>query len=169
MNGERRNPGDPIENLAIGKIIEVRRSHLIAELAPGLTELWRFYAGEAYPIGQFGWIVRIHFGRRLIYALVGRAANESRVRSRAGLGAQCLAGWGDRRGRPVWGGRLDFRRRRQANAEVRTWRGDLSLATADRVSHTEVRTALHLWARDRVGYPPRRARRFWRRTVLCRI
>jgi len=23
MNGEKRNPGDPIENLAIGKIIEV--------------------------------------------------------------------------------------------------------------------------------------------------
>ena len=72
MNTQRRNPGDPIQNLAIGKIIEVDGSRIIAELDPGLTELSRVYAGDTYPIGQFGSIVRIHFGRRLIYALVGR-------------------------------------------------------------------------------------------------
>ncbi len=85
MNGERRNPGDPIENLAIGKIIEVDGSHLIAELAPGLTELSRVYAGEAYPIGQFGSIVRIHFGRRLIYALVGRLRMKAEYEAERGL------------------------------------------------------------------------------------
>lgn len=68
----KRNLGNPIENLAIGKIIEVDGSRIIAELDPNLTELSRVYAGETYPIGQFGSIVRIHFGRRLIYALVGR-------------------------------------------------------------------------------------------------
>ena len=72
MNTQHRNPGDPVRNLAIGKIIEVDGSRIIAELDPGLTELSRVYAGETYPIGQFGSIVRIHFGRRLIYALVGR-------------------------------------------------------------------------------------------------
>lgn len=72
MNTQRRDPGDPIPNLAVGKIIEVDGSRIIAELDPGLTELSRVYAGETYPIGQFGSIVRIHFGRRLIYALVGR-------------------------------------------------------------------------------------------------
>ena len=72
MNTQHRNPGDPIQNLAIGKIIEVDGSRMVAELDPGLTELSRVYAGETYPIGQFGSIVRIHFGRRLIYALVGR-------------------------------------------------------------------------------------------------
>ena len=72
MNTQHRNPGDPIQNLAIGKIIEVNGSRIIAELDPNLTELSRVYAGEIYPIGQFGSIVRIHFGRRLIYALVGR-------------------------------------------------------------------------------------------------
>ncbi len=72
MNTQHRNPGDPIQNLAIGKIIEVDGSHIIAELDPGLAELSRVYAGETYPIGQFGSIVRIHFGRKLIYALVGR-------------------------------------------------------------------------------------------------
>ena len=72
MNTQHRIPGDPIQNLAIGKIIEVDGSRIVAELDPGLMELSRVYAGEIYPIGQFGSIVRIHFGRRLIYALVGR-------------------------------------------------------------------------------------------------
>jgi len=69
---ELRNPNDPIENLAIGKIIEVDGSRIIAELDPGISELSRVYAGDTYPIGQFGSIVKIHFGRRLIYAFVGR-------------------------------------------------------------------------------------------------
>lgn len=72
MRDESRNPGEPVENLAIGKIIEVDGSRVVAELDPKLSELSRVYAGETYPIGQFGSIVRIHFGRRLIYALVGR-------------------------------------------------------------------------------------------------
>ena len=72
MSKQHRGTGDPIENLAIGKIIEVDGSRIIAELDPGLTELSRVYAGETYPIGQFGSIVQVHFGRRLIYALVGR-------------------------------------------------------------------------------------------------
>lgn len=85
MNAEKRNPGDPIENLAIGKIIEVDGSHVIAELDPGLTELSRVYAGETYPIGQFGSIVRIHFGRRLIYALVGRLRMKAEYEAERGL------------------------------------------------------------------------------------
>ena len=64
--------GDPIENLAIGKIIEVDGSHIVAELDAELTELSRIYAGEVYPIGQFGSIVKVHFGRRIIYAFVAR-------------------------------------------------------------------------------------------------
>ena len=72
MNNVERNPGEPIENLGIGKIIEVDGLRVIAELDPRLTELSRVHAGEVYPIGQFGSIIRIHFGRRIIYALVGR-------------------------------------------------------------------------------------------------
>ena len=72
MNIVERNPGEPIENLGIGKIIEVDGLRVIAELDPNLTELSRVHAGEVYPIGQFGSIIRIHFGRRIIYALVGR-------------------------------------------------------------------------------------------------
>lgn len=91
MNTEKRNPGEPIENLAIGKIIEVDGSHIIAELDPGLTELSRVYAGETYPIGQFGSIVRIHFGRRLIYALVGRLRMKAEYEAERGVAPRAAA------------------------------------------------------------------------------
>jgi hypothetical protein len=91
MNADNRNPADPIENLAIGKIIEVDGSHVIAELDPGLIELSRVYAGETYPIGQFGSIVRIHFGRRLIYALVGRLRMKAEYESERGIASQASA------------------------------------------------------------------------------
>jgi len=91
MNADKRNPADPIENLAIGKIIEVDGTHVIAELDPGLTELSRVYAGETYPIGQFGSIVRIHFGRRLLYALVGRLRMKAEYESERGFASQASA------------------------------------------------------------------------------
>ena len=53
--------GEPIENLAIGKIIEVDGSRIIAELDADLTELSRIYGGEVYPIGHS---VRECFERR---------------------------------------------------------------------------------------------------------
>ncbi len=85
MSTESRNSGEPIQNLAIGKIIEVDGARIIAELDPDLTELSRVYAGEIYPIGQFGSIVRIHFGRRLIYALVGRLRMKVEYEAERGL------------------------------------------------------------------------------------
>lgn len=85
MIDTKRNPGDPIENLAIGKIIEVDGSRIIAELDQNLTELSRVYAGETYPIGQFGSVVRIHFGRRLIYALVGRLRMKAEYEAERGI------------------------------------------------------------------------------------
>lgn len=63
---------EPIDNLAIGKIIEVDGSRIIAEIDPTISELSRVFAGENYPIGQFGSIIKVHFGRRSIYGLVGR-------------------------------------------------------------------------------------------------
>ncbi|WP_437201978.1 ATP-binding protein [Planctomicrobium sp. SH664] len=66
------NPGDPIDNLAIGRIIEVDGPHVVAELDAKISELTRVYNGTLYSIGQFGSIVKIHFGRRLIYGYVSR-------------------------------------------------------------------------------------------------
>ena len=91
MNDKKRNPADPIGNLAIGNIIEVDGSRIVAELDRGLTELSRVYAGETYPIGQFGSIVRIHFGRRLIYALVGRLRMKAEYEAERGLTHQASA------------------------------------------------------------------------------
>jgi len=77
MNKELRNPGDPVENLAIGTIVEVDGTHLVAELDPSISELTRVYAGDIYAIGQFGSIIRIHFGRRIIYGYVCRLRMKS--------------------------------------------------------------------------------------------
>lgn len=85
MNTIGRNPNDPIENLAIGKIIEVDGSHVVAELDPAIQELSRIYAGETYPIGQFGSIIKIHFGRRLIYGYVGRLRMKAEYDKEIGL------------------------------------------------------------------------------------
>lgn len=84
MTLANRTPADPIDNLAIGKLIEVDGSHIIAELAPAITELTRIYAGDAYPIGQFGSIIKIHFGRRIIYALVSRLRMKSEYEAERG-------------------------------------------------------------------------------------
>ena len=91
MSTELRNPNDTIDNLAIGKIIEVDGSHIVAELSPNLSELSRVYAGETYPIGQFGSIVKIHFGRRIIFAFVGRLRMKSEYEAERGLAPQASA------------------------------------------------------------------------------
>jgi len=84
------NPNDPIDNLAMGTVIEVDGTHIVAELDPRIAELTRVYAGQAYPIGQFGSIIKIHFGRRLIYAYVSRLrmkAEYERERGMVGSGS----------------------------------------------------------------------------------
>lgn len=88
MNTEERNPSKPIENLKIGKIIEVNGLRIIAELDPSLTELSRIYSGEVYPIGQYGSIIRIQFSRRIIYALVGRLRMKAEYEAERGVVSQ---------------------------------------------------------------------------------
>ena len=77
--------GEPVDNLAIGRIVEVDGSHIVAELDADLTELSRIYAGEVYPIGQYGSIVRVHFGRRIIYAFVGRLRMKAEYEAERGI------------------------------------------------------------------------------------
>lgn len=75
----------PIENLSIGKIIEVDGSRIIAELDPSISDLSRVFAGENYPIGQFGSIIKVHFGRRSIYGLVSRLRMKSDYQLEKGM------------------------------------------------------------------------------------
>jgi len=72
MIKHKQNPGNPIENLKIGTVIEVDGMHIVAELDSNIIELSRIYGGDIYQIGQFGSIIRIHFGRRIIYGYVSR-------------------------------------------------------------------------------------------------
>lgn len=91
MSAESHNPNDPIENLAIGTIIEVDGSHIVAELKPGITELSRIFGGDIYPIGQFGSIVKIHFGRRIIFAFIGRLRMKAEYELERGAAPQAAS------------------------------------------------------------------------------
>lgn len=79
------NPNEPISNLNIGAIIEVDGTHIIAELDRKITELTRVYGGIIYPIGQFGSIIKIHYGARLIFGYVGRLRMKSEYEREKGL------------------------------------------------------------------------------------
>ena len=81
----KRNPNEPISNLEIGSVIEVDGTHIIAELDPKITELTRVYGGVIYPIGQFGSIIKIHFGARLIFGYVGRLRMKSEYEREKGI------------------------------------------------------------------------------------
>lgn len=81
-------PFEPIVNLEIGQIIEVDGTHLIAELNPQIKELSRVYGGETYQIGQFGSIIKIHRGRKVLYAYVGRLRMKSEYEKELGYTAQ---------------------------------------------------------------------------------
>ena len=85
MNNTNARPNEAIETLAIGTVIEVDGTHIVAELDPGLVELSRLYAGDIYAIGQFGSIVRVHFGRRIIYAFVTRLRMKAEYESERGV------------------------------------------------------------------------------------
>ncbi len=80
-----RNPSEPVENLLIGTIIEVDGPRVIAELDTRIVELSRVYAGAIYPIGQFGSIVKIHFGRKIIYGYVSRLRMKSEYERERGI------------------------------------------------------------------------------------
>lgn len=81
----QRNPNNPISNLEIGEIIEVDGTHIIAELDPNVTDLTRVYGGVIYPIGQFGSIIKIHYGAKIIFGYVGRLRMKSEYEREKGI------------------------------------------------------------------------------------
>ncbi|MGC4002110.1 MAG: ATP-binding protein [Pirellulales bacterium] len=64
------NTFDVVNDLRIGHIVEVSGTAIKVELDVAVTELTRTYNGRVYPIGQIGSIVKIHFGRRVIFGFV---------------------------------------------------------------------------------------------------
>jgi uncharacterized protein len=59
-----------IPALRIGKIIEVSGNSIRIELDIKITELTRSVYGQVYSVGQIGSIIKIHFGRKILFAYV---------------------------------------------------------------------------------------------------
>jgi len=57
-------------SLRIGKIIEVSGNSIRIELDVKITELTRTVYGQVYSVGQIGSIIKIHFGRKILFAYV---------------------------------------------------------------------------------------------------
>lgn len=64
------NTFDLIPDLKIGHIVEVSGTTIKVELSGDVTELTRTHEGRVYPIGQIGSIVKVHFGRRMVFGFV---------------------------------------------------------------------------------------------------
>ncbi|HDY5021422.1 TPA: ATP-binding protein [Klebsiella pneumoniae] len=60
----------PIEELKIGHVVEVTGTKIRVELSSNVEELTRSYCGKVYAIGQLGSIVKINFGRNIIFGFV---------------------------------------------------------------------------------------------------
>jgi len=56
--------------LRIGKVVEVNGSFVRIELDMKITELTRSVFGQVYAVGQIGSIIKIHFGRKILFAYV---------------------------------------------------------------------------------------------------
>lgn len=61
---------EPTQDLRIGKIVEISGTTIKVELGGDVTELTRTYGGRLYPIGQIGSVVKVHFGRRIVFGFV---------------------------------------------------------------------------------------------------
>lgn len=57
-------------DLRIGTVVEVAGTSIKVEVDEGLGELRKAFDGRVYPVGQIGSVVKIHFGRRLLFAYV---------------------------------------------------------------------------------------------------
>jgi DNA helicase HerA-like ATPase len=65
--------------LKIGHIVEVNGGSLRIELDSEISELLRAVDGKNYSIGQIGSIIKIHFGRRVLFAFVRSLKMNSEV------------------------------------------------------------------------------------------
>src|SRR5690606_10892847 len=68
----------------IGRIIEVNGSSVRIELDNKITELTRSIHGQLYSIGQIGSIIKIHFGRKVIFGFVRMLRMQSEILSEEG-------------------------------------------------------------------------------------
>ena len=70
--------------LRIGKIIEVSGNSIRIELDIKITELTRSVHGQVYSVGQIGSIIKIHFGRKILFAYVRMLRMQSDILAEEG-------------------------------------------------------------------------------------
>src|SRR5665647_124228 len=71
-------------SLRIGKIIEVSGNSIRMELDNKITELTRSVYGQVYSVGQIGSIIKIHFGRKILFAYVRMLRMQSDILAEEG-------------------------------------------------------------------------------------
>ena len=69
----------PRPELKIGRIVEVSGNALRIELDDNINELVRAVDGQNYSIGQVGSVVKVHFGRKILFAFVRLLRMKSEV------------------------------------------------------------------------------------------
>lgn len=79
------NPFNYAEELRIGKILEVNGTAIRVELDGDLNDLTRTIKGRVYPIGQMASIVKVHFGRHILFAYVRMLRMRSEVLAESGV------------------------------------------------------------------------------------
>lgn len=72
------------EHLKIGRITEVNGNSIRIELDNKITELTRAINGQVYSIGQIGSIIKVHFGRKIIFGFVRMLRMQSEFLSEEG-------------------------------------------------------------------------------------
>ena len=73
-----------LPSLRIGKIIEVSGNQIRIELDIRITELTRSVYGQIYSVGQIGSIIKIHFGRKILFAYVRMLRMQSDILAEEG-------------------------------------------------------------------------------------
>lgn len=75
----------PEEELKIGQVVEVSGTNIKVEISDKISELSRTFNGRVYPIGQIGSMVKIHYGRKIIFGLVTMLRMRSEELIEAGI------------------------------------------------------------------------------------
>lgn len=73
-----------LSSLRIGKIVEVSGNQIRIELDTKITELTRSVYGQVYSVGQIGSIIKIHFGRKILFAYVRMLRMQSDILAEEG-------------------------------------------------------------------------------------
>ncbi|MFA0499394.1 ATP-binding protein, partial [Vibrio sp. 10N.222.46.A1] len=75
----------PTDELKIGQVVEVSGTSIKVEISDKISELTRTFNGRVYPIGQIGSMVKIHYGRKVIFGLVTMLRMRSEELLEAGM------------------------------------------------------------------------------------